>query len=194
MGSRAFNILVLVFWLTTMSWLTVVKILPSLQRGEPPDYRAILQASEDDQDQVVGWRITWNGEPLGWAITKAEKHSEHISSVSSRLFLSRIQLDELASKWVSSIIQQLLRNFGALDLDARSRVNIDALGRPISFESRVAFGRQAQTIGIRGTIDGSRLRLKLNSGQLAYDHEVTISSNSSPENFASSQPRSDQDE
>ena len=179
MGSRGFNILVVMFWLTTMSWLTVTKILPTLDRGEPPDYRAILEANEDSSASLVGWRIFWNSEPMGWAITKTERNSENISNVSSRLFLGRIQIDELASKWVSSIIQQLLRNFGSIDLDAQSRINIDPLGRPTSFESRVSFGRQSETISIRGTIDGSKLRLKLSSGQLAtYDRDFSISSKS----------------
>jgi hypothetical protein len=35
MGSRWFNTLVVLVWLTTTTWLVVAKVVPPLKRGDP---------------------------------------------------------------------------------------------------------------------------------------------------------------
>ena len=38
MGNHPFNVIVVLFWLATMSWLIVAKVLPPMRVGEPPSY------------------------------------------------------------------------------------------------------------------------------------------------------------
>ena len=42
MSSRWFTLVVVLFWVATMSWLVVMKVSPPLVRGEPPNYQRIV--------------------------------------------------------------------------------------------------------------------------------------------------------
>jgi hypothetical protein len=65
MGSRVFNTAVILVWLAAMSWLVVEKVLPPLQVGEPPNYRAIL--ADQANRSAVCWSIRWNDKLIGFA-------------------------------------------------------------------------------------------------------------------------------
>jgi hypothetical protein len=55
MGNHSFNVIVVLFWFATMSWLVAAKIVPPLRVGEPPDYASILQ--ESTHQPPVCWSI-----------------------------------------------------------------------------------------------------------------------------------------
>ena len=40
MGSRTYNTVVVLFWLSTMVWLLVAKVIPDLRKGDPPNHLA----------------------------------------------------------------------------------------------------------------------------------------------------------
>jgi len=55
MSSRWFNVLLGAFWLATMSWLVVAKVLLPLLRGDPPNYQTILpQAGRNRPHRSLG--------------------------------------------------------------------------------------------------------------------------------------------
>ena len=67
MGHRFFNSVVVVFWLSTMTWLIVAKVLPPLQVGEPPSYRSVYAVDRDSPPEPICWEMLWNDQPMGWA-------------------------------------------------------------------------------------------------------------------------------
>lgn len=44
MHSRWFNLTVVLLWLTMMTWLIKLKVMPAMLIGEPPSYAEILDA------------------------------------------------------------------------------------------------------------------------------------------------------
>ena len=73
MGSRAYNTVVVLFWIGTMSWLVVAKVLPPLRVGDPPNYRSIL--SQSKLHPSVCWSIHLNEAPVGWAASRIVRTS-----------------------------------------------------------------------------------------------------------------------
>ena len=56
MEQRWSNVVIVLFWLATMTWLVVEKVLPGLQQGEPPNIRSVYAAA--DREPQVGWKVS----------------------------------------------------------------------------------------------------------------------------------------
>jgi hypothetical protein len=169
MGSRLYNGVVVVFWMTTMSWLLVDKVWPTLRVGEPPNYRSILT---DDQAEVPAcWCIDWNDRPAGWAASKVIVRQDGMSEMHSRVFIAELPIDQLAPGWLGAVVKPVLRNAGRLDMDAQSKVEIDPLGRLVSFESSVRLAHIPDAVRMQGIVDGNRLKLEARSGDFTYKTE-----------------------
>ena len=169
MGSRAFNTAVVLVWLAAMSWLVVEKILPPLQIGEPPNYKAILNNS--NKQPPVCWAIRWNDQPVGFAASIVLERQDNMREIHSRVFFSQLPLDEMAPGWLGAIVRPMLSRAGNLDMDAQSRLEIDPLDRLAGFESKVRLANIPDAIRMTGTIDGSQLKLAVQSGDFAYRTE-----------------------
>jgi hypothetical protein len=161
MPTRWFNLVVVMFWLATMMWLAITKVLPPLRVGEPPTYRSIL-AQEHGADPV-GWLLRLNDETLGWAATRMVRRPDGMTVIQGRVFLQELPLDEMGPGWLNRLIKPLLRP-GSLELDARSRVDIDPLGRLTGFETRVQIADLPDAIRIHGVVDGTQLHISVSSG------------------------------
>ena len=103
MGNQPFNVVVVVFWLATMSWLVVVKILPPLRVGEPPNYASILKQSGDEPPAC--WTIRMHGDTIGWAANKIVRRDDGISELYSRVYLGELPIDELAPSWLARVLK-----------------------------------------------------------------------------------------
>ena len=164
MGSRTFNTIVVVFWMATMSWLVVEKVLPPLRVGDPPNYRSIL--NQPSPQPPVCWAIYWNRQPLGWAATQVKRRDDGMSELQSRVFFGKVPLDEIAPGWMGAFVKPVMRQAGRMDMEARSTVEIDPLGRLAGFESRVRMANIRDAIRMRGHMDGNYLRLTVESGDV----------------------------
>ena len=107
MESRWFNTLVILVWLTTTTWLVVAKLVPPLKRGDPPNYRSMYAAETDDGKPApaVGWEMSIDGKPLGWAVThlnttSSVNLSDQVTKVISCIHFERIPLEELSPAWM----------------------------------------------------------------------------------------------
>src|SRR5207244_1445212 len=56
MEHRWTQLVITLFWLATMTWLTVEKILPPLRRGEPPSFRSVY-GNLDAAGHAIGWSV-----------------------------------------------------------------------------------------------------------------------------------------
>ncbi len=102
MGNPAFNVIVVLFWLATMSWLVVAKIVPPLRIGEPPTYSSII--ADTQGEQATCWSIRMNGRTIGWAANAMLRQPEGINEFYSRVYLAELPFDELAPGWLSSLV------------------------------------------------------------------------------------------
>jgi len=167
MTSRGFNTVVVLFWLATMSWLVVVKILPSLRRGTPPDYQDVY-ASGKPSEPPVCWTLQWNDRPLGWAVSRVNRLYDGSAQVESRVHFSDVPLGEMVPRWLRPLVEQAIAPVGEFQMNARSSLNIDALGKLVSFKSSLRVADLPDAIRIQGTVEGSLLRVTVESGEAKY--------------------------
>lgn len=187
MGNHPFNVIVFLFWLATMSWLVVAKVLPPLRVGEPPSYGTIVRETIDSPP--VCWTVRWHDRPIGWAASKAVRRKDGISDQFSRVYLGDFPWQEIAPGWMASVLQPVLSNLNLMDIDKKSTVVIDPLGRLVRFDSRVRIGSLTDAIKLQGQIEGPTLRLSVTSGDVPYKLERFLPPNAlmtdelSPQSF-----------
>ncbi len=166
MGNHPFNVVVVLFWLATMTWLFVVKVLPPMRVGEPPSYQSILDESR--RQPPVCWSIRLNDKPIGWAANKLVRRNDGVTELHSRVYLRNLPLDELAPNWLARVLEPVLRDLGPIDIDKKSKMIVDPLGRLVGFESRVRIADIPDAIKVRGNVEGSTLKLKVQSGNVSH--------------------------
>ena len=169
MGNHPFNVIVVLFWLATMGWLTVAKILPPLRVGEPPSYVSILKESLDQPP--VCWSIRLQDRSIGWAATRVARRTDGITDLWSRVYLAELPLDDIVPSWVGAVLRPMLRSLGPMDVDKKSRLIVDPLGRLVGFESRVRVANLPDAIKVQGQIEGALLKLVVQSGEVSYKLE-----------------------
>ena len=65
------NIVVVCFWLASMTWLVWAKVLPPLLVGKPPTYASLVAAQKDDT--AVEWQLLWDSQPIGGATSRVAR-------------------------------------------------------------------------------------------------------------------------
>lgn len=172
MSNRIFIAVVIFLWLGTMAWLLVDKVLPPLLVGNPPEY--VPPVSETEDDLPICWHVLWNDKPLGWAANKVTSGVEGVTEVHSRVVLNRLPLEEMTPVWLKPFVSQM----GKINMDARSRLEFDPLGRLSAFRTIVRMDEAVEAIQMHGTIENSQLRLTVRSGELVYKVEQYLAAGS----------------
>ncbi len=189
MESRWFNSVVVLFWLATMSWLVVAKVLPPLRRGDPPNYRSMYTESREDQPPV-GWDLVFNGKPLGWAISRIQRNTTGMTEVRSRIHFDRIPLTELSPHWMRLLMRMQANPLERLEMDVLSKLEIDPLGHLSRFESSMRLGGSNEAIKITGVVGSSRVKIKVEAGGVVYTPDaVYLPSDALISDELSPQPR-----
>ena len=166
MGNHPFNIIVVLFWLATMTWLFMAKVLPPMRVGEPPSYQSILD--ESLRRPPVCWSIRLDDKAIGWAANKLERRPDGVTELTSRIYLRALPLDELAPSWLASVLEPVLHDLGPINIDKKSKMVVDPLGRLVGFESRVKLADMPDVIRVQGRVEGSLLELKIQSGEVSH--------------------------
>jgi hypothetical protein len=170
-GHRVFNAVVVVFWVSTMTWLIVTKVLPPLQVGEPPNYRSVYAVDPNAKAEPVCWDMHWNDRRLGWAKAIVYRTPSGVTEVHSLVHFKHVPVEELVPAWIRPAVRSAVQPAGALAMDATSRLEIDPLGRlsriysslnPVGYESGVV---------IRGRVQGTTLSGEVTSGLIVQRFE-----------------------
>lgn len=172
MGNHAFNVIVVLFWLATMGWLVVAKVLPPLRVGEPPNHSSVFV--ESHEQPTVCWSVRLQGRTIGWAATKIDHRKDGISELINRLYLAELPLEEVVPGWVGVVLKPLLGEFSSIDLDKTTRMIADPLGRPVGFETKVRVADIPDAIKVIGHVDGAMLRLTVQSGTVSYKMDTYL--------------------
>jgi hypothetical protein len=176
MGNPAFNVIVVLFWLATMSWLVVAKIVPPLRVGEPPNYASIVHDSPEEPPTC--WAIRMQGQTIGWAVNGLERRKEGVSEFYSRVYLDKLPLAELAPGWLTTVLRPIFPDLDLVDVHKQSKLVVDPLGRLSEFESRVQLAGIPDAIKVSGQVEGSSLKLTVKSGEATVGATHSIAANS----------------
>ncbi len=168
MEHRWTNLIVTLFWLTTMTWLTVEKILPPLKRGDPPSFRSVY-GNLEVTSTPIRWSVSWNNAPIGTASSETVHPTAGMTEIHSHVHFWRIPVEEMAPVWMRGLLRSSMT--GALQMDAYSRMEIDPLNRLTGFRSSIHIGDVPGEIVMQGTIDGSQLKLRVDAGEITYNTE-----------------------
>lgn len=169
MLSRWFNVVVGLFWLTTMGWLVSAKVVPSLLVGDPPSYRTMFAGSEKpDHEATVGWNIFWDDSPVGEAASTSRRNTDGVLQIESRVDLRRVPLDKLSPFRLGALVGMLQGVPREIDMSVETIMEIDPLGRLGSFESLLKIGTLAEAVRLRGVVEDNEMLLNLNSGGFHY--------------------------
>jgi hypothetical protein len=172
MYSRWSNAAVVILWLSAMSWLLVEKVLPPLLVGEPPSYRTILKAQRGEPP--VGWKMSFDGRRLGWAVSTITSLPDDITEVYSWVHFDQLPLDDLAPGWLRSLVRSAEQTPSLLTMDAKNTTWIDPLGHLSSFKSEVRVTPLSDAIRMQGTIEGNQLKFEIRTGGLSYEMEAQV--------------------
>lgn len=159
------------FWCLTSGWLLAAKVLPSLQPGSPPGQQALYTAG--NRLVPVGWTVSWNDDPVGWALTTAHRSPLGGLNVDSRLHFERLPLEEVLPPWLRLLVQRAVGAGSAKTLDARGRLAINAEGEVRAFTSIVTLPGIAEQVVLNGTFDEGQMHVTIRAGDML--HETTRS-------------------
>jgi hypothetical protein len=175
MHNRFFTFCVLGLWLAMMGWLGTQKVLPSYWVGQPPTYKSIIAAKEDEPP--VGWEIWVNDRKIGWAISGMEKIPQEMKEITSQVHFDELPLNELMAGWGKDLLRKLMLPGEGLELDARSSLTFDPLGKLIHFDSSVQFEPWKTKIRMQGSVEGSQLHVQIHAAEMTYTTEVAMPQN-----------------
>jgi hypothetical protein len=167
MEHRWMKIVVVLFWMSTMTWLVVEKVLPPLERGDPPTFHSAY-GDLDPRAPAIGWTVSWNDRPIGWAASRVLHPSSGLFEVHSRVHFSHWPLDEMVPVWMRAVLRNAVSSLGSLEMDAFNRLEIDPLSRLVGFRSTIHLKKIPQAIVIEGTVEGTRLKLRIDAGEVSY--------------------------
>jgi hypothetical protein len=173
MSSRWYNTAVVILWLVTMSWLMDKKVLPPLREGEPPSYRQVIEAQ--NRDPPVGWKVSWKGKQLGWALTDTKlQPTTGLTEVHGRVHFDAFPIGPMTPIWLRPFLGFAKTPGEQLQLDASSELLIDTFGRLLRFDSAVQLAPLIDMIMMRGTVEEGQLKLVIRSGEQSFSHEITL--------------------
>ena len=175
MHSRWFSTAVIMFWLATMSWLVKAKVLPPLLVGEPPSYRQIIEAQKSAPP--VGWRMSFNNWPLGWALSDTKTQPNGQTNIYGRVHFDVTSLQEVMPGLLRTLSRWIEPPVGRLQMDARSQLMIDGLGHLMRFDSAVRVSPLNEVIWVCGAVEGRQLQLVVRAGGMSLANEAYLPPN-----------------
>lgn len=113
MSIRFYQLAVICFWLSTVTWLVSTKLVPALRRGDPPNHHAVSVARCVGGSPVI-WDMKWNFYPVGWAANKVIRNDQGQIELLSRLQFTDWPKNNSA---ISSWLLKQLADWGDNEID-----------------------------------------------------------------------------
>jgi hypothetical protein len=159
MCNRWFSAIVVVLWLATMTWLVKEKLLPLILVGEPPSVRKVIEAQSEKP--VVGWRVSLDEKPLGWALEDTKLQRSGLTEVRARVHFDTLPLDKMVPGWLQAVFRLMGGACDKLKLDTRSVLTVDGFGHQVRFDSTLRFDPSGEVISVHGTMEGGQAELQV---------------------------------
>ena len=157
MDARWFRPVVVILWISTMTWLTVEKVLPQLLRGDPPTYRSILAG--DEGTATNAWALYLNDQEIGVAETRVEKSPAGQKLLHHRLNISKFRFQELLPDALKRLLRSDLVNLAPTSAAIRGTIELDANDQLKRLEADVRWGTIRDFIHLSGIVKEDELRI-----------------------------------
>src|SRR5262249_42781241 len=89
----------------------------------------------------------------------------------SQVYLRDLPLDELTPSWLAGVLKPVLRQFGPLDIDKRSLLTIDPLGRLVGLETKGRVADIPDAVKVHGKVEDGAISLTVVSGGMSQKLE-----------------------
>jgi hypothetical protein len=155
MANRYYPVAVVLFWLSTMSWLVVTKVLPALRRGEPPNHHSASVEKHADSLPVI-WDMKWDMRPIGWAASDFSKRPDGRAVIHSRIQFTGVPKANGKEGLIYALITDLAKT---VRIDNRSELSADGALERIRSVVRHN-GKQQSLLRVEGKIEDGHLILK----------------------------------
>jgi hypothetical protein len=172
MYSRWYTTSVVLLWLASMTWLVATKVVPTLVVGDPPDSKAVLEAKR--ADTTVGWEVSFNREVLGWGLSTSRPTVDGGAVTEGWVRFDRVPIVELTPPWLRNMFNWGDKTPLSLSMTSHTTIEIGATGHLRQFNSVLRFMPFNQRLEVRGKLDGSRLAVRVDTGQLQYKTETYL--------------------
>jgi hypothetical protein len=172
MGNRAYIVFVILFWLATMSWLAVEKVLPPLAGGKAPDYRAPL-AEAPKNPPPVAWRLVWDDRPIGHAMTGVFPAEHGGAEMRSVVQFERLDVKRLLEQLLG-VFARLIPNLGdeelRFDMTIVTRLQFDGEQTLRQLDTSLEVADMPHVLNLHGEVkDGRTLDVMVFSGHRRPD-------------------------
>lgn len=172
MGQHWLKVTVIGLWLTSMSWLVVTKLLPLLQSGDPPTYRSIYTGLENAAPPL-GWEMSWNGKPLGWAVT-SQSTKDKYTTVESHVRFNHLPFDDLVPVLLRGMWHSSGTNLGQVRIDAESKIVIDPTGQLQVFHFVITSPNVPDPIRVSGQVRDGKLHIHVIAAGNRHIHKLEL--------------------
>jgi len=157
MPVRLSHTIVVCFWLATMGWLAVVKILPGLRRGERPDYYSTLDREAPIRPPDC-WRIVWRDRTIGFAATDVDRRPDGQAVMRSVVQFDELPVQSMANELfgvLAVMLKPMFQGTGDLQIELliASQMQFDSEQRFSGFTTRVNAAQQADFLVLSGNTD-----------------------------------------
>ncbi|MEM7313775.1 MAG: hypothetical protein AAF497_11550 [Planctomycetota bacterium] len=166
MESRGIKLVVLVFWLASMSWLAATKIAPLFAPSETPDQRAFRPEAESGE-AITCWSIHWDDRNIGWARSKVVKQQVGFGMVQSVVHFEELPVKELSRELFGAFSAFLkLSDLGLdkLTMTATNHMEFDPFGTLQRFRSSLELESLGELFRLKGEVEEGNLRLRVLKG------------------------------
>ncbi|HZZ73644.1 MAG TPA: hypothetical protein VFE24_15430 [Pirellulales bacterium] len=157
MDSRWFSPVVVLFWVATLVWLTLDKVLPQLREGSPPTYRSLL--AQDDKEPTK-WDLYIDDQAVG----RSESIIYRTADGGARLIG---ELTLLARFPLRALIPEALSRRFLPDLQALP-------ARGVSIHSEAVVNRENHLLGIHVTVQWGEYENLLKVSGIVQDNELVL--------------------
>ena len=193
MMHRLYPIAVVVFWLATMSWLVVAKVVPTLRGGDPPNHLAADVAQRRGLPPTV-WEMRWNFSEIGWAASKVGEQPDGATEILSRVqFTEAPQTGSKTGMFLAAQLQQWAGIGGDFNLCIVNSSKLDPNRQLRQLHSKWYLGKNITAdprLEVTGDIVGRTLKLQVKMGEtqlmtrsLPIDPQANVADEMSPHGY-----------
>ncbi len=170
MQNRLVQILIVLFWFASMTWLTNTKILPHVNNATAPDQRLIAADSVGPPKDVV-WHMFWDGRSIGSAQMTFKYEQDGVSTARSVVRCRSLPVSEMANELIGNWalfagVSGLGQNDTVVSFDLVSEMLFDVDGRLSRFRSSVNYAGVGDLFILRGFQFEDKLDVAVTAGEL----------------------------
>ena len=161
--NRGLTALIITYWVASMLWLTVTKLIPVLRPGDRPVAGGWSQGP-NQQPLKVRWQVLIQNQLVGTAVNEVTTRDTGGWRVHSTISFTKLPMDLIVSELLGGLAAvfqpALLEAHGLpLSLQVVTRMDCTATGQMERFHAHVRVDDVEDAVSLRGVIQNGKLQL-----------------------------------